>query len=580
MKRLVLPLLLFTAVYGHSQNLPIDFETGISTSDFIDFDGGVGAVAANPMPVGINTSDSVGRVVRNGGEIWAGSKIALAANIDFSVLTKISMKVYTTAPVGTTVKFKLEGTGPSAEVDALTTASGVWETLEWVFAGTPNNLNEIVFMFDFGNLGDGSANSTFYFDDIEQVPGPPAPVPATLPIDFESGVVTSDVFSFAGASAAVIPNPQIGGINTSPTVCELVRNGGDIWAGSRIQLASNIDFSTMWHISMKVYTMAPVGTRLKLKLEDATTSTSLDVLTTVSGAWETVSWNFDGQPNDFNKLTFMFDYGNVGDGTASSTFLFDDVQQIVGPALPTPIPTDLPIDFETSVVSSDFRNFYGAMTTVIPNPQIGGINTSSTVGHFLRSGGQSWAQSRIELNNFIDFSTQSFFSMKVYTDAPVGTLLKFKVESTASGAANERDALTSVSGDWETYYWDFAGDPPVYNVITLMLGYGSVGDAGPNSTFLFDDIQQSSGGGTAVPETNNEIQGLQCFPNPSKDLVTFSANELITGVRLMDLLGNEVAMLEPNNQSAVLSVAHLNNGVYMAIVRSKNKVSSLKLFVQ
>jgi hypothetical protein len=27
-------------------------------------------------------------------------------------------------------------------------------------------------MFDFGNVGDGSAGSTFYFDDIRQIPAP------------------------------------------------------------------------------------------------------------------------------------------------------------------------------------------------------------------------------------------------------------------------------------------------------------------------------------------------------------------------------------------------------------------------
>jgi hypothetical protein len=52
------------------------------------------------------------------------------------VNTKITMKVYTTAPIGTVVKFKLESSAGSLEVNALTTVSGPWETLEWIFAGT------------------------------------------------------------------------------------------------------------------------------------------------------------------------------------------------------------------------------------------------------------------------------------------------------------------------------------------------------------------------------------------------------------------------------------------------------------
>ena len=75
--------LIFIAAIGYTQSLPIDFETGITTSNFVDFDGGVGTVITNPQSSGINTSATVGQVVRNGGEVWGGSKISLAANLDF-----------------------------------------------------------------------------------------------------------------------------------------------------------------------------------------------------------------------------------------------------------------------------------------------------------------------------------------------------------------------------------------------------------------------------------------------------------------------------------------------------------------
>ena len=90
-------LLTFSQV--HSQTLPFDFEDSLSSSNFVDFSGGGAIVMANPFSGGINTSDSVARIIRNGGQIWAGSKIILSANLDFSVLTKISMKVYSTAPI-------------------------------------------------------------------------------------------------------------------------------------------------------------------------------------------------------------------------------------------------------------------------------------------------------------------------------------------------------------------------------------------------------------------------------------------------------------------------------------------------
>ncbi len=580
MKNMLLIVGLFAYTIGFSQSLPIDFEGDITTADFVDFDGGTATVLENPFPSAINNSATVAQIIRDGGEVFAGSKILLTDNLDFSVLTKITMKVYTTAPVGTTVKFKLEGAGPSVEVDATTTVSSAWETLEWIFVGTENNLNEVVFMFDFGNVGDGSENSTFYFDDVAQVEGPVAPVATNLPIDFETGVVDTDLLSFSGATASVIPNPQVDGINPSATVGQIVRDGGQYWAGSKIFLTNNIDLSTMWHISMKIYTTAPVGTRMKLELESASGVTNLDYLTTVSGEWETASWNFDGQASDYNRINFLFDFGNVGDGSSDSTFLFDDVQQIVGPPIPDPIAASLPVDFEASVVTSDFTNVSGGIATIIENPQANADNPSATVAQFVRSGGAPWAQSKLILTEFLNLSTESAISMKVYTDAPVGTLLKLKVESTDAGFANERDVNTTVSGAWQTYTWDFAGDPPVYNVLTFMLGYATPNDASPSATFLFDNITQVDPA-LSVDDQFLNANDILSYPNPVKDVFTISAKDkTITTVTLFDILGNQVNVIHPNSNEVKMDLSSFAKGLYIAKIETASGTGSVKLIVQ
>jgi len=583
MKKIVLFLSLFTISFGFSQSLPINFEADITTSNLVDFDGGTGTVIANPSESGINTSSNVGRIVRDGGAIYGGSKILLTENLDFSVLTKISMKVYTTAPVGTTIKFKLEGEGASVDVDANTTVSGTWETLDWIFVGTPNDLNEIVFMFDFGNLGDGTENSTFYFDDIEQIEGPTAPIPASLPLNFEAGVTNTDFLSYSGATVSIIANPQINEVNTSATVCQIVRDGGNFWAGSKIFLSNDIDFSTMWHISMKVYTTAPIGTRIKLELEKPSGTANLDYLTTVSGEWETISWNFDGQPSDFNKLTFLFDFGNVGDGSDTSTFLFDDVQQFAGPAIPDAVPASLPIDFEASAVTSDFINVSGGFASVIPNPEMNSDNPSATVGQFIRSGGAGWAQSKLALTDFItNMSTNGTISMKIYTEAPVGTLLKFKLESNVAGFAKEQDAYTTVSGGWATYIWDLSnGDAPIYNVITLMLGYATPNDASTAATFLFDDIKQVSSTLSNTIDEKLNMKGVSSYPNPAKESLTInSEKKLMTKIVLFDILGNQITVLNPNSRKTTIDVSNFTSGIYIAKIATLSGTGSIKLIVE
>ena len=141
-------------------NLPIDFENEqITNSDFVDFNGGSGAVVYNPQVDDSNPSELVGVIIRDGGAIWAGSYIEIDSYLDFSINTNISMSVYT--PIsGLTVKFKLEGNnGAATERDSYTTLSNGWETLTWSFAGEPSNTyNKLVLMFDFGNVGDGSVN--------------------------------------------------------------------------------------------------------------------------------------------------------------------------------------------------------------------------------------------------------------------------------------------------------------------------------------------------------------------------------------------------------------------------------------
>lgn len=582
MKNFYLLLFVLIAHTGFSQSLPVNFEGDVTTTDFVDFDGGTGIVTTNPMPSGSNTSSSVAQIIRDGGAIWGGSKILLTDNLDFSVLTKITMQVYTTAPIGTTVKFKLEGSGSSVDVDANTTVSGAWETLEWIFSGTPNDLNEVVFMFDYGNVGDGTTNSTFYFDDIEQIAGPTAPVPTSLPIDFETSIVNTDFINYNGATASVISNPQMNGINTSNTVCQIVRDGGAYYAGSKIFIDSPIDLSTMWHISMRVYSTAPVGTRIKLELENVSGATSLDYLTTVTGAWETASWNFDGQANDYDRIKFLFDFGNVGDGAATSTFLFDDVQQFAGPAIPEPEATSLPIDFENSVVTSDFTNFFGSIASVIPNPQIDANNPSATVGQFIRSGGAGYARSKLALTDFIenmsDFGT---ISMKVYTEAPIGTLLKFKLESNVDNFGKEQDVFTTVSGEWATYSWDLSnGDNGIYNVLTFMLGYATPNDASANATFLFDDIEQVATLSNGNDQIFN-IDDVSSYPNPAKDVLTISStNEQIKTISLFDILGNTIKILNPNSDEVLMDVSDLASGLYIAKISTLLGSGSIRLIIE
>lgn len=150
--------------------LPLSFESPTLAYDFVNFDGGQVTIIDNPVSGGSNTSSKVGRMVKNAGQPWGGAFISLAAPIDFSVKKTFTMKVYSPR-VGAKVLLKVENQndgGIAFEKELSTTKAGEWETLSFDYSAinTANSYQKVVLIFDLGTPGDGSANFTWYFDDI------------------------------------------------------------------------------------------------------------------------------------------------------------------------------------------------------------------------------------------------------------------------------------------------------------------------------------------------------------------------------------------------------------------------------
>ncbi len=281
----------------------LDFESS-SPYPFTDFDGAVTTTIANPHQTGINTSATVAQSVKGTGAVWAGSKITMAAPVDFS--TKRIFKVKVFSPVaGIKLLLKFEGAGPFFQkLSAPVTAANVWEELTFDFSAEPvNNLNDqIVFMFDFGTAGNGGPLSTYLFDDVTQSAGtgPILDLPV-LPLTFESTSVMYPFADFGGAVTRVLPNPFPTGINQSATVVELIKDPGETFAGSVIQMAGPIDFSTNKVIKVKVW--APVaGKKLMLKFEGSPTDFD-------GGAFETDA--VIDRANEWVELTFDYQFAHV-----------------------------------------------------------------------------------------------------------------------------------------------------------------------------------------------------------------------------------------------------------------------------
>ena len=509
MKTFSIIAFLLTAFVGFSQTLPEDFEMSITTSDFTDFDGGIATVLANPQSSGINTSATVGQIVRNGGQIWAGSKYSLTGNIDFSTLSVMTMKVYTAAPVGTVVKFKLEdGLGGSTEVDALTTTTGAWEELSWDFAGTPTSYNTIALMFDFGNVGNGTATSTFLFDDITQVA--PTLSQIDLPVTFEDGTVDYTMTDFGGNASMMIVDPT----NPANSVMQVDKTvAAQLWAGTTIStpsgFASSIPFTaTATQITVKVWSPTAM-TPIRLKVEDATNPTiscETETSTTVANGWETLTFDFSNEvmgtaalnvANTYDMASIFFNFGTDGATAGAQTYYFDDVYfgTPVGPLSQI----DLPVTFEDTTVDYTMTDFGGNASMMIVDP----TNPANSVMQVDKTvAAQLWAGTTIStpagLASAIPFTaTETQMTVRVWSPT-AGTPIRLKVEDATNNTITcETETNTTVANDWETLTFDFSNEvagtaaldvTQSFTMASIFFNFGTDGATAGAQTYYFDDV--------------------------------------------------------------------------------------------
>jgi len=554
--------LLFLSVVAFAQapSIPIDFESTTLTYTFADFAGGVAAVIDNPDASGINTSGKVVELVKFEGEVYGGSTLALAGPIDFGTNNAVKMKVWANR-VGASVLFKLEGTSP-VEVFATTTVANQWEELTFSFAGlTSLNFTGITFIYDLGVVGDGSADFTMYFDDIELTT---AMGGVQVPVDFESTTLTYAFADFAGGVASVIDNPDASGINASGKVGQMVKFAGEVFGGSTLALGGAIDFGANNAIKMKVWTNranAPVLFKL-----EGPAPVEVTARTTGANAWEELTFGFAGLTEGvYTGITIIYDLGVVGDGGANFTMYFDDIDftTVTGGV-------QLPIDFESTTLSYTFSDFAGGVGAVIDNPASTTSNPSGKVVQMIKFAGEVYGGSTLALGGPIVFGSNTSVEMKVLANR-VGAPMLFKLEGPAPV---EVSASTTVAGEWETLTYDLSGlTGGVYTGITLIYDLGVVGDGGENFTILLDDIRFPG----SVSVVDLPALDVTYYPNPAQDFMIVKAQENMEAIRIFNLNGQQVYFEKMDSNQQTVDLSALAPGAYFIKVQIGNQEGVAKL---
>ena len=404
----------------------------------------------------------------------------------------------------------------------------------------------------------------------------------SLPVDFENNqVLIEDIVNFDGGTGSVVSNPQIDDNNPSEQVGVITRDGGNIWAGSYIELDSYLDFSTNTHISMSVYT--PIsGLTVKFKLEGGNgAQTERDAYSTQSNDWETLTWSFAGEPsNTYNKLVLMFDFGNVGDGGANSTFYFDNINSFDPSGGLNQI--DLPVTFEDPEVYYSVIDFEGNgpstiveeggnhYVQVIKNNESGtsaGVTIGTEEG-FATNIPVTSSDTKMYAHVFVEGTTQ--------TSIPV----RFKIENSNDPTQSvETEAFTSVAGEWEVLEFDFSNEASgtaalntsyPFNMASIFFNFGTTGN---NETiYRLDNI--SFGSPISLGMNDNISTSYRVYPNPVVDKINIIGIEGAERVTVTDILGKE---LFKGLGIQEINLSNYGKGSYFITLSKENKNHTFKI---
>ncbi len=226
------------------------------------------------------------------------------------------MKVWSPA-AGRRVLLKVENQvngGIFFEKEDTSTVAMGWEELTFDFTAinTANDYQKIVLIMDLGTVGDGSPNYTWYFDDIELISAGPQLNQIDMPVTFEDTTVNYTLTDFGGNAHQVVVDPT----NPNNTVAEVTKTqAAQLWAGTTIStpngFASAIPF-TMNDSVISVRVWSPdAGIPVRLKAEDHTNpgiSVETETLTSTSGEWETMYFNFFDEVNGTAAINFANTY--------------------------------------------------------------------------------------------------------------------------------------------------------------------------------------------------------------------------------------------------------------------------------
>ncbi len=294
------------------------------------------------------------------------------------------------------------------------------------------------------------------------------------------------------------------------------------------ELDNPLDLSTNNKFTVQV--LAPVATSFIFKIEgDRSIGEELEEEVNIAAAGIWVEYTFDfSAAADFttiNKIIFFFDRR----GTDGDTYLIDNIR--IEPADECSGVAEVPGLVDDFECQRNRTVGVGLLSLdVIDNPDISGINMSSTVGAFNDSDGGAFHALVYDYGfETIDLSTNNIFKMSVW--APFANRLVVKLEGGTNFGPVERDFQIEATEEWVEVEIDFS-DLANSDYTRVVFFFNAFEAPGEEDIFFVDDVrweevpmgdvlEDFEDGGQLTWEplnNNNEVHGtFEIIDNPDME---------------------------------------------------------------
>lgn len=424
--------------------------------------------------------------------------------------------------------------------------------------------------------------------------------------DFETAPPTNFTYTgFEGlGSATIAADPAAGGTRLNGLKLVNVPTGQP-WQGAEVIVkGKKIKLRTDKTIKVDVYATKAFTMLCKVELGDGAENSAASQAYTTPNEWQTLTFtmnqSLDGTKvanGDYSKIVFFSNWNGAGFTKPSSEFfvqvdnivaekaeivvVVDPIPATAAPDQPNRRPEDVISLFSSnySDIAIDAWSATWDDSDVEDVPVAGNTTKKIKFGNFL---GVDFSTP----GNHIDATAMTHFHMDIWTATP--TLDKsFNIKfSNWNGGTQEASAI-EYSGTNANYLKN--PNPGTWYSVDLKLSDFTIaggGSAARNDIAQFvissnlklvymDNIYLYKG--TPLSTEKFETLGVKMYPNPTSNIVTIEAKNIIEKVSLHNLLGQEILVRNPKTQTTTLDISNLQAGVYVVKTTINGKVASSRV---